>query len=250
MTSPFSVVIPVHNEEKFLRLCLPSIFELCPNEIVFLLDRCTDNSLIVIRELVDRFGFNDRVYIVRLFDGNGCEFRSRIAYLRWLGRRLATFGVVVEVDADLMVDSSCKQFILSFGSCGYSCVSFLHKDVPVSFRNLLKRLYVRFGLPFSWLGSIMVYRKKDALVLEDLEFLKQIESAEDTYLLNRLKLVGPTRCFVSDTIHLRPKADGYLQGNLSWSVAKRGWLLCLVRGLSLLDFGFLRGYIHARLRSS
>ena len=246
----FSVVVPAHNEEKFLPYSLPSVFGLCPDEVVFLLDRCTDNSLAVIKELVDRFGFNDRVYIVRLFDGNGCEFRSRIAYLRWLGRRLASFDVVVEVDADLMVDSSCRKLISCFGLLGYSCVSFLHKDVPVRFRNLLKRLYVRLGLPFSWLGSIMVYRKGDALALDDQEALKQLESAEDTYLLNRLKLVGSTKCFVSDTVHLRPKANGYLQGRLSWSVARRGWLLCLARGLSLLDFGFLRGYIHARLYSS
>lgn len=243
----FSVVVPVHNEERLLRYSLPSVFGLDPDEIVFVLDRCSDNSLGVIIDAVGRYGFGDRCYIVRLNEFNGRDFCSRVAYVRWVGRRLASFDVVVEVDADLLVDVGCKKFIAEFGVCGCSCLSFLHVDYPVRLRNLLKRLYVWLGLPFGWLGSVMVYRRSVALGVEDLEGLKRIESAEDTYLLDSLRGVGVTKCVVNDTVHLRPKADGVLQGRLSWSVAKRGWLLCLLRGLALFDFGFLRGYIKARL---
>jgi len=249
MMSNFSVVVPVHDEATFLRQCLPSVFGLSAYEYVFVLDRCVDDSGSVISVVATRFGLCDRVFVVSLSEHDGADFCCRLAYVRWVGRQLACSDVIVEVDADLVVGSSCLHMIESFNDSGLSCLSFLHKDYPICFRNLLKRLYVRFGLPFRWLGSIMVYRKCDALAVEDLGVLKCIELAEDTLLHDGLCGLGPTKCVVSDVIHLRPKADSCLQGKLSWNVAKRGWLLCLVRGLSLLDFGFLRGYIHARLRA-
>lgn len=246
MMSSFSVVVPVHDEADLLRRCLPSVFGLGASEYVFVLDRCGDDSGSVINVMAAKFGLCDKVFVVRLSERNGADFCCRLAYVRWVGRRLACSDVVVEVDADLIVDSSCLGLIESFGGSGLSCLSFLHKDYPVGFRNLLKRLYVRVGLPFSWLGAIMVYRRCDALAVEDLVVLKGIELAEDTLLHDGLRGLGPTKCVVSGVIHLRPKADSVLQGRLSWTVGCRGWMVCLLRGFALFDFGFLRGYINAR----
>ena len=47
-----SVVIPVHNEERYLRYSLPSLKCLDVDEFVFVLDRCTDHSFdLIIRAM-------------------------------------------------------------------------------------------------------------------------------------------------------------------------------------------------------
>ena len=40
----FTIILPVHNEEQMLKRTLPSMIRLKPDEVVVLLDRCTDKS--------------------------------------------------------------------------------------------------------------------------------------------------------------------------------------------------------------
>lgn len=49
-----SGVIPVHNEEEYLRYSLPPLKIIPFDEVVFVLDRCTDNSEQIIRNLGPR----------------------------------------------------------------------------------------------------------------------------------------------------------------------------------------------------
>jgi len=52
----FSVVLAIHNGEKYLPYSLPSIDNMLPEEVILVFDRCTDKSLEVATEIVDKKG--------------------------------------------------------------------------------------------------------------------------------------------------------------------------------------------------
>lgn len=86
----FSVIIPAHNEEKYIQKCLESVRAAeamlsSPVEIVVCLNRCTDRT----ESIAQQFGAT----IVR-------EDARNLSKIRNTGVRAATGDVVVTIDAD------------------------------------------------------------------------------------------------------------------------------------------------------
>lgn len=66
----FTVVMPVHNEEKFLPLSLPSIYNLKPSEVILIFDRCTDKSLEVAKKLSTKHHLHEKTKFVEVTENN------------------------------------------------------------------------------------------------------------------------------------------------------------------------------------
>jgi len=239
----FSVVVPIHNEERFLPLSLPSIYRLFPSEVVLLFDRCTDNSVKVAREIASQFRMLSKTLFV---DINGeCDFRLRFAYLRCRGVELCSFDVVLISASDLILDRKIRNYVDLVGEFGL--ITFEYKDFPVNWRMLIKRLLARV-LPFDWVGGVRLFDRRFTQ-FEDLEELKSL-SSEDTHLAEAIKGQTKTLYVLSDTVHLRPKESfkrHYRRGKL-YAQYERSFLLTLASAVCMLRFGLLKGYIHERFR--
>jgi len=240
----FSVLLPCHNEEKYLSYSLPSIFALGPNEVLLLLDRCSDNSAKVAQELAFKHRMSDKLKLIEVNEAS--DFRLRFAYLRTLGCSLCTHDIVLVTAADLILDSQISQFVDLIGK--YGLITFEHVEYPVNWRHLVKRLLARF-LPFGWIGGVRLFDRR-LLKFEDEKELKGLESGEDSFLANSLRKHVKTLYVMSDTVHLRPREDReshLLRGRL-YARFRRGFWLAVACGLVTFRLGLIRGYIRESVK--
>lgn len=247
----FSVVLPVHNEAEFLKYSLPSVYKLQPQEVILILDRCTDKSQSIAKDIASRYeNVETRFYSV---NGN-VDWVYRPAYLFRMGYHEARNNLVLTSAADIILDSKITGY---FGEIGKNIglISFSYLDYPVHFRNLLKRLLIGSGIsPPSrkqrWLSGVFIFSKKAWLETEDQEAIKHVERAQDTYLHVALLKKYKSKCVITGSFHLRPRENNamhYLKGRLYWTVAKRSFILTLLSALFYLRLGLIKGYIHARM---
>jgi glycosyltransferase involved in cell wall biosynthesis len=104
-----SIIIPAHNEEKYLPKCLDSILVAaarmqCPTEIIVSLNRCTDQT----EDIAKCFG------AVTVH-----EDEKNIARVRNAGARIATGNVVVTIDADSWMTPNMLQEVIRHLETGH-----------------------------------------------------------------------------------------------------------------------------------
>lgn len=243
--------MPIHNEEFFLPFSLPSMCHLKPTEVILLFDHCSDNSKKVARQIMSRYNLFDKTLFV---DVNSWEsgFQFTHSYLRFYGSKLASNNIVLFTAADMILDKKIIHYVKNIGNDNVGFISFIHKNYPVDWRLLIKRLLVTFKLPGlgseRWLGAIMLYNRKYGFDLEDLGELKNLAMAQDTHLRRAISKKHKTLCFNSNTLHLRPMESKrhYLRGKLYWIDLHRSFLVTLLSSVMMLRFNLLKGYIHAR----
>lgn len=80
MGMKFSVAIVVRNEEKILPLTLPSVYALEPDEVIFGLDRCTDNTRRIIETEASKH--KSKTILIEYTDKDGMDWNFRRAFLR------------------------------------------------------------------------------------------------------------------------------------------------------------------------
>ncbi len=242
----FSVVMPVHDEEKLLPLSLPSIYALKPDEVLIALDRCRDGSADIIRRVADSRPETET--IVRLYgesDGDGWRFRS--AYLRRDLYQRARNDVILNTSADLWLDPNIRRFLPEVGK-PYGLVSFAYLDCPWTYVTFIRRLLniTRRGKGFS---GLLALSKKMWLECEDIEDLKKIPRGEDTHLSKSLVGHHPQVNRLTRSRHLRPHggfADSYLTGVAYWDQLGYSDLKMLTYCLMYMDPVPLVGLRHAR----
>lgn len=255
MNVPFSVVVPIHNEEAFLPYSLPSIFRLRPDETILLFDRCTDLSVEIAWMIAQKFGMTGKTKFINVTRQNDWGYSH--AYVARKGYLMTRNNLILATAADIILDPTITNYFPLVATSNIAFISFLHVDYPVSFRNLLKRLLVRIGLlPPShkerWLAGPYVFSKRAWLETEDQEAVKKVVRAHDTHLHKAILTKYSSRCIVTRTFHLRPRESNqmhYLRGQLYWTVAKRSFLLTLLSALFYVRLGLIKGYIHARINN-
>lgn len=99
-----SVVVPLHNEERYLRKCLESVLsQTCRDiEVIVVDDNSTDNSLAIVRRLSYR---DSRVRIIHLPENVGAQ-RARMA-----GVEAATGEWIMFVDSDDILRSKSVELL-------------------------------------------------------------------------------------------------------------------------------------------
>jgi len=254
MTSNFSVVMPIHNEQENLVYSLPSVFKLNPTETLLLFDRCSDSSVETAWSITKKFDMTKKTLFV--FPIKESNWKYRHAFMSREGYSMAQNNLILATAADIILDPTIKNYFRLVATSNIAFISFLHLDYPISFRNLLKRLLVGIGLlPPShkerWLAGPYIFSKKAWLETEDQETVKKVVRAHDTHLHKAILTKYSSRCIVTKTFHLRPRESNqmhYLRGQLYWNVAKRSFLLTLLSALFYLRLGLIKGYIHARMK--
>lgn len=181
-----SVVIPAHNEEKYIKKCLISLVRQDFNdfEIIVCLNACTDKT----ENIVKQFRHIKRVK----------EDQKGVVYARRKGTILASGQIIASADADTIypkdwLSSIALNFQKNSKSVGLYGPVYL-KDGPFFLKILAKYFYT----PFLYLSKLL---NKDNVAGMNFAFRKDIfdkvkgynldlKSAEDVDLAKRLKKFG------------------------------------------------------------
>jgi len=103
----FSVILPVHNEERLLLRTFQTICRLDPQEVLVVLDRPADRSEHIIKKIGARYGSNLTFLKIKAKK----PFRNHLNVLYQLGINIAENEICLLTQADVALDPKTKRFI-------------------------------------------------------------------------------------------------------------------------------------------
>jgi glycosyltransferase involved in cell wall biosynthesis len=245
----FSVVMPVHNEEKFLPYSLPSIFRLKPDEVILIFDRCMDRSIEVAKKIAEKFGYLQQTKLIEL-NKPSPKWRFRVAFLRRYGFKMAENDVILNTDADTLLDEKISEYVPLVGKDEIALVGFGRISYPFTFQNFIGRLVYTFIPKIGFVG-LYAFSKKVWLEAEDQDAVKKILRAEDTYLHQSISKKYRTKFIKTNTLHLRPKETAemhLIRGTTYWTVQHNPLWKAILHSIIYFRPLILVGYLHARLQ--
>lgn len=210
-----SIVLPIKNEAPFLTTTFHSFLDLKPNEIIPIYDKCNDES----RKIVENIASIRKYPNIKPIEAESSEeWMNRIAYLRRLGYSKATNDIILDLDADMLIDvKSIKKGLAKLNN-GIALVTFGFLDYPWTPQCFLRTLYSTFVCIG---GNLHAFKKEAWLKSEDPDEVKQIIKGQDTHLRRSISQHYATRHINTKTLHLRPsegrrydKRRGFTQATL------------------------------------
>lgn len=243
----FSVVMPIKDEAEVLKLSLPRIYALEPDEVIIPIEPFPE-SIKMIERTARKCGYLEKTRSMVLHEKTP-DWRFRQAYARRRGFQAARNDLILTVDADIMIDCRIKRYFSLVGKNGVGLVSFGKFPYPLTFARMMARLIQIVYKRHSFTG-LYVFSKKAWEETEDIESLKKISRGEDTHL--RKCLTKKYReMFVPSVknIVLRPKESNryqYLAGWNRWKIMKTDLWRTLVSTFLYFRPFMLVGYLRAR----
>ena len=247
----FSVVMPVHNEQENLLYSLPALFAIEPDEIIVVLDRCSDKSSEVIEKASTKFGYKGNLRLLEVSE-DFPDWRYRIALLFRLGFTAARNDTILTMAADIVLDKRVKCYVQRIQSGNIGLISFGLKYYPVDMIFFVKRL-ITLVFPSRGFSGIFLFSKKAWVEMEDEAKVKRIVKAQDTFLSNSIKKKYSTRHVWLNVVHLRPRRDvkdQYLRGVTAYQVSRKSLSSVFISSIIYLRPLMLMGYMHARERAA
>jgi len=254
----FSVVMPIHySDGKFLSTTLPSVYRLEPDEIILVFDKravetaCVRARYVHVVEtakaLIRKGGYEKRTRLIEI--GDTVNWSSRIAYLRVMGFLAASNRVILNTDADTILDPKIKEDLNLIGHDGIAMISFRRLEFPLSLQFFVHRLLLVFHLEESF-SPIYAFDKNTWLATEDFELMRQVPQQSDDVHFHLLISKGHKVLFKEvRCVHLKPvltKERKYSEGKALWQVKRNPFWKILARSIVYLDVEFMMGYIHER----
>ena len=244
----FSVVVPIHNEERNLLYSLPSLFNLDPDEVVFILDNCTDRSKQLIEAYAQKIRYLGSLKLIEVREIPP-DWRYRVAYLFRLGYMAARNDAILTMAGDIILDPSMKNIIEGFGRDDVKTISFGLKPYPLDTTYFLRRIISRI-LPRTAFQGIFLFSRSAWLETEVEEDAKQILKAQDTLTFNSIKRKYASRYTRTNTLHLRSRFNDskyyYTRGQVSYQVSRRSTLFMFISSIVYMRPQMFVGYIHAK----
>tara|TARA_B100000963_G_scaffold336110_1_gene330867 strand:- start:1684 stop:2529 length:846 start_codon:yes stop_codon:yes gene_type:complete len=240
----FSIVIPVHNEEKFLPFFLKSVCSqnLLPEEMILIDDNSNDKSKEIMMDYQDENNFI-RVFSHKSSNEHMPGTKVVNAFLFGYSKLTKPYDFILKLDADLILPPKYFQSICNvfsnpkIGIAGGTLIEFSKKDTWVN-AHPMKKNHVRGGLKAY---SVDCYRKIGGLIPEmGWDTIDEILANYHGYevkVLNNLKVK-----------HLRPIGNVYsrnfsfLQGQAFYKMRYGviiGTLACIKASLFKRSFSFL-----------
>ncbi|MBS2967491.1 glycosyltransferase [Metabacillus sp. KIGAM252] len=174
----FSIIIPAHNEEKYIGKCLDSIMAAAAPyknqvETIVVLNRCTDRT----EEIAKSYN----CITLKNEDKNLSKIRNA-------GAKIAKGDILITIDADTCMNKTLLAVIdhvLSTGLCIGGGVTGVFDRMSLGMAASLTFLTIPIILKYGWIsvGIFWCYRKdfeaingfnEDILMLEDCDFAKRL----------------------------------------------------------------------------
>lgn len=241
----FSVVVPVHNEAKMLGYTLPSIHGVKPEEVIFVLDRCTDSTEKIIKGFWKKYN-SEKVKLVLLRVQQKSTWRMHLNFLYDLGIRKAQSKIVLLTQADILYDYG--KIKGNIADALYGMVSFAVLPHPhISFWNhFVNRSLQLFG------GILGIARFSGVIAINKEHYLSCSLATEDLFNFDtQLKINFKKKAYkfvLSKNLNLRPWVRSKLW-NLGVDKYKAGTPFWKVMFFSIIRLmpEVLTGYLHAGL---
>ncbi len=115
----YSIILPAHNEEKFIGNALDSIVNqtYLPQEVVVVNDNSTDKTPDIIEEFVKKYSFIKTVHSENTSVSHEPGSKIVNAFYRGFEKLNAEWDVIVKLDADVILPSNYfEEIILAFQS--------------------------------------------------------------------------------------------------------------------------------------
>jgi glycosyltransferase involved in cell wall biosynthesis len=244
----FSVVAPIHNEEKNLLYSLPSLFRLDPDEVVFILDNCTDRSKQLIEAYVEKIRYRGSIKLIEVREIPP-DWKYRVAYLFRLGYREARNDAILTMAGDVILDPSMRNIIEGFGRGDVKIISFGSKPYPLDTTYFLRRIISRV-LPRTAFAGLFLFSRSAWLETELEEDAKRILKAQDTLTFKSIKRKYASRYIWTNSLHLRSRFNEskyyYTRGQVSYQVSRRGTLFMFLSSIVYMHPHMFVGYMHAK----
>ncbi len=243
-----SLVCPIHNEASMLPYTLRSMLSFGCDEVLFGLDRCSDESEDMI--LAASKAIHPRSLVLRRFNGDeGADWRFRPAYLRRELYGMAENDVILNTSGDIWLDPKMGRH-LDLIPNNYGLISFHYFEKPWNIQCFERALITKFVPGFA---GLLAFSKKAWLDTEDMENLKLVKLGEDTHLQLAIKKKYRVRHIHSRSLHLRPneeKSDHYLRGTIQWDRLHNPMWKTFIHAVAMIRPAVLVGYCHARYGAS
>jgi len=240
-----TVVCPVHNEEAYIPRTFPSIYALKPDQVLVLLDRCTDNS----RRLIEQLNPGVALKIVEIGEEDGADWRFRSAYLRRLAYSLTETKFILNTAADIVLDEAISSYVpLLDNRMKLVRIGFL--DYPYTLKCFMRQVYSVLT-PFQGYGGLCLFEKTAWEDSEDLASLKQQKASEDSHLQISIEQKYLIKHRNSRSLHLRhteTSRDDYNRGDNYWNLVRAPWWKVLAIAVAMLRPNMMVGYLHAKNR--
>jgi glycosyltransferase involved in cell wall biosynthesis len=197
-----SGVMAVHNEAGYLRYSLPALRGIPFNELIFVLDRCTDESEEVVRRLAPEgseivFKEEQRWVFTRAGESFQMGFdRARNDVVFALGADLVLTRRVFDVAVDLMGDSGVGSVFFGFAQ---RPIRGTRQRIHEEYINFLKRYLLDRFSPYRMLFTTGVYCFRRSLAR-----LRDVPAEYDD-LHGQIRAKGYRAIYVPDAgiVHLR-----------------------------------------------
>lgn len=242
--------MPIHNEEDLLPYSLPSVFRLMPDQVVLIFDRCFDNSLRVAEEITERCKYRSRTAFIELNElSPGWKFR--VAFLRRHGFKLARNDIILNTDADNLLDKKIAKHVELVGKKNIGMIKFSLVPYPRTFQSFIATL-VSPLLPEVGFGGVYAFSKKAWLETENQESVKNTPRAEDRHIRLSIQKRYKVLFLKTKTLHLRSTETPYnhfLKGFTRWKQKRENLLVIVIHSFIFLRPLVLWGYLKSRLQT-
>lgn len=248
----FSVVMPVKDETDILKLSLPSIYALQPDEVIIPMEPSAE-SIEMVERIARKCGYQKKTRIIVLHEKTP-DWRFRQAYARRRGFQEARNDLILTVDVDIIIDKNIKRYF-SLIKGDTKLVSFTKQSYPSNFRyivaQLIHKVYklIKHRTYQSFTG-LYAFSKKAWIETENTKSLKNIPRGEDTHLHEHLRREYKT-VFIDNVknLCLRPAETSkyqYLMGVTKWRVRKDPLWRVVLHSIYYFRPRVLVGYLKAK----
>ena len=243
----FSIVIPVHNEEKYLKYSALSMMKLYPDEIVVILDRCSDNS----KKIIEHICNDTKLTFINIHSKS--NWKMHVAFLRRLGYKKARNNIILNTSADLVLDHRIRYLIKCLNwnkNRNIRLINLGFLDYPFTIRCFLRKIYSTFT-PIKGYSGLMIFDKRAWLEMEDKEKIKNIPSSEDTFLQLSIKSKYKILHFNTSTFHLRPtelRIHQEKRGRNYYSIVKANPIKVFMMSIAMLRPYMFSSYLKERAK--
>ena len=215
-----------------------------PDEVIMLFDRCTDNSERIATSLAGTHQICGETRFINIEESE-TDYVFRHAFLRKYGTDLAKYDWVMWIASDIIFDHEIRKYFSLLDDENIGLLSFLHLDYPVTWRNLIRRLMVKWKISQYPTAGTMIFRKKAVQETEDPESLKRITVGQDTHLNQAISRKYLTKTILSKNLHLRPYNNAVrdLKCGVAYREQGLSFFRVLFNTVLLLRFNLLKGYL-------
>lgn len=238
-----SVIIPLHNEEKYIKECIESVINQTYKnlEIIVVDDKSTDNSLKELKKIKD-----ERIKVIKLKENQG------VSNARNKGVEKATGDYICFLDSDDFWDKDKIKKQIKFikdKTFIYSRYAYTSKDGKViKEAKVAKQLNYKQALKNTCIFTSTVMFDMSKVAKEDLHMPK-LQMGEDTYAWWNVLKKGITAYSIDEVLAYYRQKDNSLSSN-KFRAVKCAWKLYKLQNLSLIKriYCFCNYLLNATLR--